>query len=116
MKIVLRILGWATDQVEGSDAGPIELKIASGSRWPRHEAALVWLGPEVAIGATIQMGLAQGALHQQAISWASDNSIRQLLMASRSADSALTDLFDSIEVLDPIDLAKGSCIGCSEGR
>ena len=107
-------MDWAIDQVEGSNASPIEMKITSGSRWPHHEAALVWRGPEVAIGTTTEMELAQGALHELAISWASDYSIRQILMASRNADSALKELLDSIEDIDPIDLAKGSCIGCSE--
>ena len=114
LRIVQKIMDWATDQVEGSNASPIEMKITSGSRWPHHEAALVWRGPEVAIGAKVEMEQAQGALHQLAVSRASDISIGQILIASRNANSTLKELFDSIEDFDPIDLAKRSCIGCTD--
>ncbi len=114
LRILLRILDWATDQVEGSKAGPVEMNIASGSRWPYHEAALVWHGPEVAVGTKVEMELAQGALGQLAIIWASDESIRQILTASQNADYALRELLESIEHFDPTSLEKGKCIGCAE--
>ena len=114
LRILLRILDWATDQVEGSKAGPVEMNIASGSRWPYHEAALVWHGPEVAVGTKVEMELAQGALRQLAISWASDESIRQIMTASQNADYALRELLESIEHFDPTSLEKGKCIGCAE--
>ena len=114
LRILLRILDWATDQVEGSKAGPVEMNIASGSRWPYHEAALVWHGPEVAVGTKVEMELAQGALRQLAINWASDESIRQILIASQNADYALRELLESIEHFDPTSLEKGKCIGCVE--
>jgi hypothetical protein len=114
LRILLRIFDWATDQVEGSAAGPVEMDIASGSRWPHHEAALVWHGPEVAVGTKVEMELAQGALRQLAISWASDESIRQILTAIQNADYALRELLESIEHFDPTSLEKGKCIGCAE--
>ena len=114
LRILLRILDWATDQVEGSSAGPVEMDIASGSRWPHHEAALVWHGPEVAVGTKVEMELAQGALRQLAISWASDESIRQILTAIQNADYALRELLESIEHFDPTSLENGKCIGCAE--
>ena len=76
---------------------------------------VVRLEPAVASKAdAVTMEQAQGALHQLAVSWASDISIRQILMASRNANSTLKDLFDSIEDFDPVDLAKRSCIGCTD--
>ena len=90
------------------------MNIASGSRWLYHEAALVWNGPEVAVGTKVEMELAQGALRQLAINWASDESIRQILIASQNADYALRELLESIEHFDPTSLENGKCIGCAE--
>jgi hypothetical protein len=114
LRILLRIFDWATDQVEGSAAGPVSMNIASGSRWLYHEAALVWNGPEVAVGTKVEMKLAQDALRQLAISWASDESIRQILTAIQNADYALRELLESIEHFDPTSLENGKCIGCAE--
>jgi hypothetical protein len=60
------------------------------------------------------MELAQAALRQLAISWASDESIRQIIAASQNADYALRELLESIEHFDPTSLEKGKCIGCAE--
>jgi len=110
----LRVLDWATDQLEGSSIGPVEMDIASGSRWPDHEAALVWYGTEVTLGTKVEMGLAQGALRQLAIGWASDGSIRQILAASQSAAYGLEEVLESIEHFNPSILEKGKCFGCAE--
>ena len=53
LKVLLRILGWATDQVEGSSAGTVEMDIASGFPWLHHEAGLVCHGPKVALGTKV---------------------------------------------------------------